>query len=167
MSTPAPPRLPVRTRLPRVWPGYVVALVFTLIASGEILVDPTAAERQTLLTYLTWLVGIAYWLFCVHRFHRVLAESTGGSHPISPGRAAGFHLIPFFNLYWIFRWTNAVADLVGARITRARVRHGWTGVLLLAAFVVSRFDAGFGLLLVFAVIHVIRRDIRRATEPGT
>ena len=158
MSVSVPPRLPVRAPLPRVWPGYLIGLAFILIASGEMIVDRTAAEQETLLTYVTWLVGLAYWLFCIHRFHRVLRESSGGAYPISPARAAGFHL------YWLFRWTNAAAGLVNARISGAFMRRGWTGGLLLAGFVLARFDAGLGLIALFAVAQLIRRDIRRATE---
>lgn len=164
MSVSVPPRLPVRAPLPRVWPGYLIGLAFILIASGEMIVDRTAAEQETLLTYVTWLVGLAYWLFCIHRFHRVLRESSGGAYPISPARAAGFHLIPFYNLYWLFRWTNTAAGLVNARISSAFMRRGWTGGLLLAGFVLARFDAGLGLIALFAVAQLIRRDIRRATE---
>src|SRR5258706_5742942 len=89
MSASVPPRLPVRAPLPRVWPGYLIGLAFILIASGEMIVDRTAAQQETLLTYVTWLVGLAYWLFCVHRFHRVLRESTGGAGSIFAVPAAG------------------------------------------------------------------------------
>src|SRR5258705_8204198 len=94
MSASVPPRPPVRATLPRVWPGYLIGLAFILIASGEMIVDRTAAQQETLLTYVTWLVGLAYWLLCVHRFHRVLRESTGGAYPISPARAAGLPPLP-------------------------------------------------------------------------
>src|SRR5260221_13666078 len=106
MSASVPPRLPVRAPLPRVWPGYLIGLAFILIASGEMIVDRTAAQQETLLTYVTWLVGLAYWLFCVHRFHRVLRESTGGAYPISPAPPAGVPPISFYNPFLPFPWTH-------------------------------------------------------------
>src|SRR5258706_14510711 len=124
MSASVPPRPPVRAPLPRVWPGYLIGLAFILIASGEMIVDRTAAQQETLLTYVTWLVGLAYWLFCVHRFHRVLRESTGGADPISPAPAAGFHPLSFYNLFWVFRRTNAAPGLGNAPISRAVIRRG-------------------------------------------
>lgn len=165
MSTPPPPGPPVGARLPKVWPGYLMALAFFLFASGEVIIDPSSAQRQTLLTYLTWLVGLGYWLFCVHRFHRIMAEATGGTHPISPRRAVGFHFIPFFNLYWLFRWTNGVAAFVNARAgSTGGMPRGWAGAILLVGLLLARFDAGLGLLVLFAVAHYVRRQIRPATE---
>lgn len=165
MSTPPAPGPTRRSRLPKVWPGYLIALAFFAIASGEMIIDPASSEQETLLTYLTWLVGLGYWLFCVHRFHTVMAEATGGAHPISPGRAVGFHFIPFYNLYWLFRWTNAVADLVNARApTAGRMPRGWAGAILLVGLLVARFDAAPGLLVLFAVAQYLRRKIRQATD---
>src|SRR5258706_4409342 len=89
MSASVPPRPPVRATLPRVWPGYLIGLAFILIASGEMIVDRTAAQQETLLTYVTWLVGLAYWLFFVHPFPRGLRGATGGGVPLlaaPPGR---------------------------------------------------------------------------------
>src|SRR5258705_9814685 len=130
MSASVPPRPPVRAPLPRVWPGYLIGLAFILIASGEMIVDRTAAQQETLLTYVTWLVGLAYWLFCVHRFHRVLRESTGGADSISPAPAAGFHPIPLYNLFWVFPWTPPAARLLNGRVSGPVLRRGWAGGLL-------------------------------------
>jgi len=166
MSTPAPSRPAISARLPKVWPGYLIALAFFAIARGEIVIDPSSREGETLLTYLTWLVGLGYWLFCVHRFHKVMAQATGGAHPISPGRAVGFHFIPFYNLYWLFRWTNGVAEFVNAgAASTARMPRGWAGGILLAALVLAQFHASLALLVLFAVGHYVRQKIRQATAP--
>lgn len=50
------------------------------------------------------LAAVAFYYFCVYRFHKLACTAPGWKHPVSPGRAVGFHFIPFFNLYWVFRW---------------------------------------------------------------
>src|SRR5258705_13614371 len=127
MSASVPPRPPVRATLPRVWPGYLIGLAFILIASGEMIVDRTAAQQETLLTYVTWLVGLAYWLLCVHRFHRVLRESTGGAYPVSPAPRGGFPPLSFFQLFSLFRWTNPAPRALNGPILRAFIRRGLAG----------------------------------------
>jgi hypothetical protein len=61
------------------------------------------------------IAGWAYWLYCVHRVHEVMAQVTDGDHPVSPNRAAWFHLIPIYNLYWVFKWTGEIAKSVHKR----------------------------------------------------
>jgi len=40
-------------------------------------------------------------LVCVYEYHVVLAQATANAYPIKPLRAAWFHLIPIYGLYWI------------------------------------------------------------------
>src|SRR5258707_11608588 len=94
--------------------------------------------------YLPTFVAVVYWLVCVHRYHVVLAHVQGWQHPISPARAVWFHLIPFFGVYWIFRWPYAIAAFVNQRIN-ARVMSVWTpGVSLFIALVCRIFDPALG-----------------------
>ncbi|HEY7870817.1 MAG TPA: hypothetical protein VIF59_16410 [Methylomirabilota bacterium] len=169
MNAPAPTGLPVRTRLPRVWPGYVLALGFFGVAAGELIIDPSSRWQPSALQQITWLIGYIYWFVCVHAFHRVMGEATGGAHPISPRRAVGFHFIPFFNLYWVFRWTNALVAFVNPRLpASADMARGWAGVAILAALLLARWDGGLALLVLFGLASYLRSKIRQATEaaPG-
>src|SRR5262245_19589987 len=76
------------TPLPRVWPGFLLALALLMVVMVQIVFDPsTADESFTFLSVLTWLACFAYWLYCVYRLHRVLAEATEGRHPIPPARS--------------------------------------------------------------------------------
>lgn len=164
MTATQPASLGATVRYPLVWPGYLLGILFFILVTGETMIDPYVGNRQTLLPYLTWVGAIIYWLFCIHRFHRIMAASTGGLYPISPRRAVGFHFIPFYNLYWLFRWTNAVAAFVNARVAPGTMWRGWPGAILLGAFVLARFDAGIALILIFAVTHYIRSKLSQATR---
>lgn len=114
----------ISTALPKVWVGYIIAAVFLIVEVGEVIIDPTTAERATILPIAIYLGGWIYWLFCVHRMHKVIAEATDFYHPVTPGQAVGYHFIPFYNFYWIFKWPNEIADFVNtSRVVTGRVRR--------------------------------------------
>ena len=81
------------------------------------------------------MIGWAYWLYCIYRTHRALAKATNGAHPISPGAAVWFHLIPLYNLYWVFKWPNEMAKTV-YNYSYQFMRGTLDGVFLLVALVI-------------------------------
>ena len=98
-EAPLKPTGRVSTALPRVWVGYIIAAAFLIVEVSEVIIDPTATERITVLPVVIALGGWIYWLFCIYQMHRVIAEATNSYHPITPGRAVGYHFIPFYNVY--------------------------------------------------------------------
>jgi hypothetical protein len=64
--------------------------------------------------YFLWIwmypiIGFSYWMFCVHRYHIILKEIFPG-YPITPNRAVGYHFIPLYNLFWVFRWLKTLTN---------------------------------------------------------
>ena len=101
-------------KAPRFWLGYLFSALFSIAAlPKEItgLSEESAAVGLQLIAFAGWL----YWLRCAWALHRRLARATQGAYPIGPWRAVGFHFIPFFNLYWIFRWPAQILRFAGAR----------------------------------------------------
>jgi hypothetical protein len=49
---------------------------------------------------LMWVLPHTYWLFCVHRLHKVVREVNRETAMSSPMRAVFGHFIPLWNLYW-------------------------------------------------------------------
>jgi hypothetical protein len=123
---------------------------------------PASAREVTYLDWLLYLGGFVYWLFCVHRFHKVLAEATAGKYPISPRDAVGYHFLPLYNLYWIFYWPNTLARFVNERNSPPRMVVGLAGGLLLAGFLACRLDSALGLTIIFSVSVYLKNGIRRA-----
>jgi len=142
--------------------GYLFVLGFVIVEVGEQFIAPSEAANATLLSTFVWLGGLGYWLICIYRFHVVLAKATNGSYPITPARAAWFNLIPFYGLYWIFKWTNEVARFVNARAGARRMPIGWTGVFVLLGPPLARIDAAIALAVLFAVGAYIKYQIVRA-----
>jgi hypothetical protein len=156
-------------RLPKIWIGYLLAFA-TLI--GEMIAvtrNPELAKGAQfavppLEIFLPAFLAAVYWLVCVHRYHAVLAHVPGWQHPITPARAVWFHLIPFFNVYWVFRWPRALAVFVNHRMN-AHVMSLWTtGASLFVALVCRVFDPALGTAMLFFMCSYISRHLKRALE---
>lgn len=156
--------------MPKLWIGYLLAFV-TFV--GEIIAVSRHPEVfnakeikfdiPPLEIFLPAFVTRVYWFVCIYRYHKILAAVPRYAHPISAGRAVGFHFIPFFNVFWIFHWPAAMAEFVNARL-RAPVMRGWAlGIGILGAFLCQIFlDAGFGAALLFLVTSNLERFLKRA-----
>ena len=149
-------------RFPRLSIGYLLGFG-TLIA--EIVAASLHPElgKETfviapLYVFLPTFVGLVYWLVCIYDFHLVLIEASAGTYSIKPVRAAWFHLIPIFQLYWAFKWSREVARFVNARLETPLMSPGRTGFALLFAYIVFLIIShGFGLIALFwALTHLVR-----------
>jgi hypothetical protein len=143
--------VPAKSSLPWVWFGFLFVAAFiaeeTLMFALDL--DPAVAK---LVLVLLGLAGWIYWLFCVSRFHNILCEISRNHYPISGAEAAWKHFIPFYNLYWTFRWPSAMSDYLNRRDRVKMVSGNLLGaVLLLSALTARFFDGGIGLTGTFAV----------------
>jgi hypothetical protein len=148
-------------RLPKIWIGYLLALAtlfgeMVAVARNPDLAKGVEIAVPPLEIYLPAFVALVYWLVCVHRYHVVLANVPGWKHPISPARAVGFHFIPIFVVYWVFRWPAAIADFVNHRLQAKRM-NPWTVGACFFASIVSRLFLDWALsvaILFFACTYL-------------
>jgi hypothetical protein len=150
--------------LPRTWIGYFFAAAFLVAEIVEVVLDPTAADEFSLPLVAIGLAGWAYWFFCVYRIHAVLRAATDGRYPITPGTAVGFHFIPFYNLYWVFKWPNGIADFIGARRPGKGV-PGVVGFFLLCGSFLGRLDGALGMVVIFSTGVYITHSLDAALRP--
>ncbi len=151
--------------LPQVWIGYLLGAATIIAEFIAVDLHPELAKEggiPPLYLFLASFVGFVYWLVCVHQYHVVMAHVMGGKHAISPARAVGFHLIPFYNLYWVFKWPLEIAKFVNARLGSPIMKPVAVGVAVLAAFILRILDPGFGLILLFIPMSYISECLRRA-----
>lgn len=142
-----------KTKLPVIWPAYII-LAISFVAESFVDLNWTVSPGGL-------ICGI-YWLCCVHRIHVVQAEITNGSYPITPGKSAGYHFIPLFNLYWIFKWTNEMEIFINSIL---RPRGGMNGVaagilLLICATVGRVLIEVFGIAIMLGVLIYINSKIQ-------
>lgn len=151
--------------LPSIWPGYVAAFILLFVDFAETAFDPTRAGDVTSPLWIVLNVAFyLYWFFCIYRVHVVLREATGSAYPIGPVKAVGFSFIPFFNLYWVFRWPNAIADFVNAN-SSVRMRRVWPGIGLLAGLLLIRVAGELAVAVDFTVMLYIVRKLARIFPP--
>ena len=160
-------------RLPKLWIGY--ALSFATLAGEMVAVarHPEISKGMDvralpLEIYLPAFVALVYWLVCIHRYHVVLANVPGWKHPITPAKAVGYHFIPIYFFYWIFRWPSAIADFVNTRLN-AKLMNRWTvGACFLASMICRLIvDPAISVaLLFFACTYVSGYLTRALAAPG-
>ncbi len=137
-----------RSSLARVGLGFVFAAAF-FVAEFALFLPGVDEESFNFGFTLIMLSGWTYWLFCVHRFHKLLAELSSNQYPITPGEAVGRHFIPFYNFLWLFRWPSSLSDYVNER-GRVRMASGkLIGLVFLGAFVLRFLDGAIGLACMF------------------
>ena len=149
-------------RFPRIWVGYLLG-VLTLIAEMiAISLHPELVKQPLIIPplylFLANFICLVYWLVCVYEFHVLLVYASSGSYPIKPLRAAWFHLIPIYGLYWVYKWPRELARFVNSRLPAPLLRPERTGLAVFLAFIVFLLlDRGLGMILLFwAARHLSR-----------
>ena len=136
---------------PWVWIGFIIAVIYLFIEVVAVIVLPED-DPGLVAIGLLGIPGIIFWLVCVHRLHKILAELTQGKYPISPGEAAAKHIIPIYNLYWVFKWPRELSEYLNRRGRIQMISGSLIGVMLLLSLIVYRFfDGAIGMAGIFGV----------------
>jgi hypothetical protein len=152
-------------KLPAIWIGYVLGVATIVAELVAVALHPELAKEggiPPLYLFLVSFLGGVYWLVCIYGIHVAMQFAPGWQHPISPARAVGFHFIPFYNLYWIFRWPKEIALFVNQRLQAKVMKPLAVGLAILAALVLRILDPGFGLILLFLPLSYVCECVRRA-----
>lgn len=140
-----------------IWIGFVLCVVLFVVEATDVATN----HPYSIWYWITDIASIVYFFMCVYRFHRILGEVTFGAYPITPSQAVFYHLIPFFNLYWLFAWPSRFADYVSAEREIKVLPGALIGLLLLASAIVARFvETSFGLVGYFAVMAYLTNRLR-------
>jgi hypothetical protein len=168
-----PPAEPSASAVPPlriIWIGYLLGVATIIAEFVAVSLDPQLAKQggiPPLYLFLISFIGGVYWFVCIYRYHVILAIVTSRKYPISPARAVGFHFIPFYQFYWVFKWPIEIARFVNFRLRVKMMRPTPVGVAVLGAIVLRVFDPGFGLLLLFFPLSYVSECIRRALAAPT
>jgi len=152
---------------PRIWVGYLLGLATLLTEMIAVTLHPELAKQPLLIPpvylFLANFISLVYWLVCVYEYHVVLSQVTGGTYSVKPMRAAWFHLIPIYGLYWVFKWPRNFARFVNERVHGSLMNPDKTGLLVFAAFAVYLvLDRGLGMILLFWAASYLSRCLRQA-----
>ena len=147
--------------LPKIWIGFILAALLVLY---QLFSDFLPAMFRTRYghpggAYLIYLTAIAYWLFCVYRFHLVLEETTHSQYPIAPKSAAAFYLVPVYNFYWIFKWPSELVKYMNHK-GRVQMTNGWVlGILLLLSCFLNSINGSLCIAALFFIALYIKKKL--------
>jgi len=152
---------------PRIWIGYLLGVATLIAEMIAVTLHPELAKEPLLIPplylFLANFISLVYWLVCVYEYHVVLARATADTYSIKPLRAAWFHLIPIYGLYWVFKWPRELARFVNARLEAPLMRPDRAGLAVFIAFAVFLvLDRGVGMILLFWVASYLSRCLRHA-----
>jgi hypothetical protein len=144
---------------PWIWVGFLFAFAFFVIEVVLVIMTfdfeqevSTNDAELSIIFGLLGLPGLIYWMFCVHRLHKILGEMTNGRYPITPNEAAFKHLVPFYNFYWIFKWPSEFANYLNSRRRVSMISGAALGVVLLLGMLVFRLiDGSIGMAWLFGL----------------
>jgi hypothetical protein len=145
-------------KAPKVWIGFIFAATFFV---GEIVLVFGFEGKFTPILTPIGFIGIFYWLFCVQRFHQILDTLTIDEYAISPGKAVGFHFIPFYNFYWVFKWPIELSKFINGLGNVTMANGGFIGLLLFICFLLYRLDGAISLTCIFLVGSYINLKIKK------
>lgn len=149
-----------KSSFPWVWIGFLIAGAFLFIEIVFVFVFPEDPEVMLILGLLG-LPGMIYWFFCVHRIHKILAELSRDRYPITPMEAALKHIIPFYNLYWVFKWSGEFSAYMNRRGRVQMISGGVIGAMLLLSLITARLiDGAFGMAGLFGVTMFISSKLK-------
>jgi hypothetical protein len=152
--------------LPKIWIGYVLCLATFVADAIFVAYHPELSAGKLIIPplplFLLGFVSFVYWLVCVHQLHVVLAHVPGWSHPISPARAAWFHFIPIYSLYWLYKWPSEAAVFVNWKLRAAPLKPRNTGILMVASYVLCVLLGPGGLFLLFLSLAHLTHWVERA-----
>jgi hypothetical protein len=143
----------------RIWVGFLIA---GAVLFAEIFDEVAGYTGRVGLRTPVLIIGSAYWLFCVHRFHKILEHKSAGTYKISPTKAVGFHLIPLFNIYWAIRWPIEFAGFLKNR-GKVSILPGWVlGLALIFSMAMFRgFDGAIGMFCIFILFLYMSSRLRK------
>ncbi len=154
-------------RFPKLWIGFLFAGLFLITGVIETMMNPKSTSPLGPFSFLVSIAAVIYWLICIYKVHKLLAEVTLKKYPISPGKAVGYGFIPFYNFYWIFRWPSEIANFVNNVSAAKRIKPWLPGFILFLGLILYRIDATIGLIIDFSVLLWLTKNIKNALAKVT
>lgn len=152
--------------LPKIWIGYLLGVATLIAEFVAVSLHPEMANGALIIPplylFLPAFIGIVYWCACIYQYHVVMKHIPGWQHPISPAKAVGYHFIPIYNLYWIFKWLQEIAKFVNSSLKAPAMKPLMAGGAILVALLLRFLDPGMGMLLLFLATSYVSRCLRAA-----
>jgi len=158
---------PLVLKFPKIWPGYLIGLLFLLSEILRVAVAPSASYGVVVtvaITVVMWIIGQTYWCVCLYKIHKNILEMADNKYPISPGKAVGFGFIPFYSLYWIFKWPSEVVNFMNVRDKSTKLNPWLPGFILFFSSIASIFIGAVWIFGGFFVLSHLTKALKRNSD---
>jgi hypothetical protein len=148
----------VTSSLPMAAIGFAFAGAFI---TAEIVETSQGIEGVWPFTVAIGFLGLAYWLFCIHRIHKILREGSASKYPISPNAAAWYHLIPIYGIFWLYKWPKEYSDFINSSGRVKMMAGSLISPLLYLSFTIAYvYGGGISLILLFGMTIYMSSRLR-------
>ncbi|MFH1638887.1 MAG: protein kinase, partial [Chloroflexota bacterium] len=155
--------------IPKVVKGLniVIAVIFTgMVISGLLfvtfLLEAMSGEITDMDAVLGFSVfGLIHWTFGVYLIHRRLQQLTGNKYPITSAESFWYHAIPFYNLYWLFKWNMELSKFVNVQNKNKMASGKLLGGLLLGLILLRKLDTILFMLPMFGITLYVAIKIKK------
>ncbi len=152
--------------LRKIWIGFAFSLAFLVAEIVDVAADGQSPGAK-LGILMAAVFGWFYWLTCVQRFHTILKQISprvagASTYPITPSQAVGYHFIPFYNLFWLFKWPMVLSKYLRENTSVRIVPGGLLGLFSFLGLLLRVADGFLGLSVMFCVALYISRKLREA-----
>jgi hypothetical protein len=168
--SPPPPPMPLTEetllgpsplRLRPLWVGLAMLVAGFLLFA--VVIAPTNWDATLSAAALCSSPVFVYYLMIVHRIVRVVRARDGGSFlKYTPAAAVWKHFVPFYGIYFLYRWPCDVEKYVNWRLGTVTHFAAWTFVGLLTGHLLGLVDPFFGNLVIFSTLYLLYVPLRRA-----
>ncbi len=158
-------------KFPSMFPGYalgiiVIGLQLMITLSGiDKIKNDGSAELMSAFPMILSIGAQIYWFVCVYKTHKNLMLVTKGSYPVSAAQAVGLQFLPFYNIYWMFKWPAEIIDFVSTLKKTRELNRLVPGLLFGAVFILSWTPLGW--LQIFSEFAVLGYLIKKINEAIT
>jgi len=126
----------------RPWIGSAFALLYYLGYLYSIIpirsINPFYGTVSIFILYISSVGGGIYWLFHVYKTHKILRIASYGQYSISPGKAVGYHFIPFFNILWPFIFLTRLTKFISSKCGVSMLPGWFLALTIFVSFHMSR-----------------------------
>ena len=157
-------------KYPRAAIGYIFAvssLVFWLAAlvvgAKHTLIFPTL--RMLSAVYV--MVAGVYYLMSLYRLHEILGQATNRRYPVSPVQAVVSTLIPFYNIYWLFKWSGEMSLFMNGIKKEERFKPDRYGFFLFFGYLSGIIVPGLSQIVSFFVMGNIMGHLQNILAAHT
>ena len=96
--------------LPNPYIGYLFSVIFVVSVFNSY-DKKTDYAIQLSIVLLSWI----YYLYVVYTLHEDIQVRYNNQYKISPLTATLYHIIPFYNVYWLYKWTESYCTYVNTK----------------------------------------------------